>query len=361
MKKVNANLRKAAVLIRSLDADTAVKLLAQLSSEEAARVRAEMQTLGEIEPEEQADLVAEFRRIHPLASESPQHGVELTLSKQSRTSEVAALHTKRFSFLEEVPVDVLVPVLAREHAQTIAVVLSYLPPSRAAEVLALLPEKIQIEAIERIAVLGETDAEAVTVLERELAAWLEKRVDSQKHSRRSNVVSAILAATDAKTRTHILKNLARQSSPVLKQLTPSAPRSAPQKLRRPKLTSHAASQASVRSLEHELRHEVDRPSPKRNDSAPKIHFDDLLHLDDCELTAVLQKADPNVLALALAGSREEFLNRICRQMSRHSAKKLRRELQRLTPTRLSDVEAAQRAIAEIYAAHLSARHNRLDA
>ncbi len=61
----------------------------------------------------------------------------------------------------------------------------------------------------------------------------------------------------------------------------------------------------------------------------------------------MREADANVLALALAGSRDEMVDRICEQMPKRTARMFRRELRRLGPTRLSDVEAAKRAIAQI--------------
>ncbi len=49
MTNVDPNLRKAAVLLRSLDADTAAVMLGQLSAEEAATIRAAMRAVGQVE------------------------------------------------------------------------------------------------------------------------------------------------------------------------------------------------------------------------------------------------------------------------------------------------------------------------
>jgi flagellar motor switch protein FliG len=204
------------VFFRSLDADTATTLLAQLSPSEAQRLRAAIRSIGELDPEEQADVIAEFRRAKPLATETVSEGVELALSfpdTHSLPSKPASDSTnvstgKRFEFLDKAPIEALVPYLAREHAQTIAVVLSHLPPRRAADVLAALPEKMQAETIERLAVLGETDPESVVVLESELAAWLANRAKRNGvHSQSNNAAASILAATDALTRSEIVNNL----------------------------------------------------------------------------------------------------------------------------------------------------------
>jgi flagellar motor switch protein FliG len=79
------------------------------------------------------------------------------------------------------------------------------------------------------------------------------------------------------------------------------------------------------------------------------------------LSAVLRQVDADVLALALAGSHEELVDRICDQMPKRTAREFRRQLRRLGPTRLSDVEAAQRAVAQVAARQLAERRQALAA
>ncbi|HVT29159.1 MAG TPA: hypothetical protein VHE81_14180, partial [Lacipirellulaceae bacterium] len=62
MATIDANLRKAAVFLRSLDTDTAAMMLGQLSADEAAAIRRAMRALGPVDAEEQADVVAELCR-----------------------------------------------------------------------------------------------------------------------------------------------------------------------------------------------------------------------------------------------------------------------------------------------------------
>jgi flagellar motor switch protein FliG len=87
--------------------------------------------------------------------------------------------------------------------------------------------------------------------------------------------------------------------------------------------------------------------------ALRFAFDDLIRLDPRTLASVLRQVDANVMALALAGSRDELVDRICEQMPKRTARAFRRELRRLGPTRISDVAAAQRAVAHIAAQQLA--------
>jgi flagellar motor switch protein FliG len=374
MAQLTSNLRKAAVFIRSLDADTATTLLAQLSTSEARALRAAIRSIGELDPEEQADVIAEFRSAKPLATEAASEGVELELSaaethsyEQPASVLAGSPAGKRFEFLDQAPIEALVPYLAREHAQTIAVVLSHLLPRRAADVLSALPEKLQAETIERLAVLGETDPESVIVLESELAAWLtNRRTRTGIDSASDNPAASILAATDPLTRSEIVKNLRTRNAALANRFVPEGS-SLARRSRRMKNISDQAAACAERLARGDL--PVPRnPSPKRpsaqratrapeprNRPLPHFSFDELIHLDNRELAAVLSEVDSNVLVLALAGSTDALVDRVCRQLSASTARSFRRLLRRLGPTRLSDVESAQHTIAAVAARQIAAR------
>src|SRR4051794_21903953 len=113
MKNIDPNLRKAAVLLRSLDAETAAVMLGQLSAEEAAKIRVAMRAVGQVEKREQADVMAELRGARPSKQYASGTGdVELTLSssvisepfgEHSRfptVSDGVVTSSKRFEFLE---------------------------------------------------------------------------------------------------------------------------------------------------------------------------------------------------------------------------------------------------------------------
>jgi flagellar motor switch protein FliG len=65
------------------------------------------------------------------------------------------------------------------------------------------------------------------------------------------------------------------------------------------------------------------------------------------LTSALAEVDAAVLVLALAGSNEELTKHLFRHLPKRVTRAIRQQLRRLGPTRLSDVEAAQRAVAVV--------------
>lgn len=328
MKDSHDQLRKAALLIRSVDGDTAAALLAQLSPEEAVAVREAMRSLGPIDSDEQASLVDELRLSSSSAMKRLDHGVELSLSSAMNgdgahaaanvpsVAPLAATSGKRFEFLENAPIRSLVPYLAREHAQTVAVVLSHLEPSRAAAVLAELPQQRQADVLERLSTLGETDAETVRVLEHELGTWMQQRAEgSGSRARSKDAVASILSAADAKTRERLVTNLRSQSTALAEQLLPKQTAQANTPNRRtvgePQATKSAHGPDTYQVISQRIA--APRPLPRALRPAPpakSIAFDDLVYLDGRSLARLLQAADPNVLALALAGSREELVDRI---------------------------------------------------
>src|SRR3954469_7533883 len=148
----NANIRKAAIFIRSLDSETSALMLGHLSTEEAASIRAAIRELGAFEADEQADVAAEFKRSRPMTTDKYTSGVELELSASGVTAgstdngaDASLQPGRRFEFLTQASTSDLIKVLIREHSQTIAVVISHLEPPRAAAVLTELPEKLQME------------------------------------------------------------------------------------------------------------------------------------------------------------------------------------------------------------------------
>ena len=319
MKTKHRNLRKAAVLLASLDGERADELLRQMSPGQSHVLRRAVEELGEIEPAEQNEVIEEFFRISPLLPDKQPSGIELdgrlplSLSGQSQTGAAAgqADGAVPFRFLHEAPARSLAPFLEREHPQTIAVVVSHLPSDRAAEILAGLPEELQIEVARRLVDLEETDPETLREVERGLESWLCEQVRGDR--RRTAGLAAlnqILGAASPRAKQHILANLARRDHQLASKLRVSPP--------------------------------------------PALRFSDLELLDSASLTVVLHHADAQILVLALAGANVDFAERAVELFPADEAQDLRRALRELGPTRLSDVEEAQQQLAEL-ARQLEAR------
>ena len=89
-----------------------------------------------------------------------------------------------------------------------------------------------------------------------------------------------------------------------------------------------------------------RCSHANNGISVAVEFDDLNALPDHALAMVFRRAEPRVALIALTGASPRLLERIRRQLPWQQGRELRRQIERLGPVRLSDVEHAQRKLAE---------------
>jgi hypothetical protein len=135
-----------------------------------------------------------------------------------------------------------------------------------------------------------------------------------------NAVAQIIQAAGPREREALVSNLRRRDGLLADRLAPPEP--------------------AARTRPAPL--PVEPPAPP---TPPAIRFEQLIELEDDALAAVLREAEPELIVLALAGVETRVLKRFLRLLAPHEAAALRRDLEQLGPTRLSDVQAAQDELA----------------
>ena len=324
MKTSDDNLRRAAILVASLDGPAADRVLEQLPEEDAARVRRMLVELDEIDHDEQQRVIGEFVRSRPAVPSASRRaapvagGVELEsglarrLSLDGYAAPPSNSSPRPFRFLHEAQSEAISPVLSGEHPQTIAIVVSHLPDDRAAALLATLEGELQADVIRRLVSLDQADPDILREVERGLESRLleQAQVDRRRDAGLACVARMLEAATPA-ARREILANLAAHDRRLAAKLRP-----------------------------------------------PALEFADLQRLDDEALASVLAAAETEVARLALAGADPALVERVLAQLSPAEARRVRRLIERLGPTSLSDVEQAQAELARI--AHEMAVQGRID-
>ena len=309
MSSIEKGLRKAAILVSSLDRAAAAALLRQLSVTQVDRLRAAIGGLGEIAPGERQSVLEEFRSQSPKprpAVDPP--GIELSDRLARRFSlatgalgpRAATAPRQPFDALREAEADQLARALAAERPQTIAVVLSHLPPQQSGQVLVRLGSRVQVEVVRRLVELEATDPEVL----REVERALEERLAQQVPLGSSRVaglaaVSGILEASGQQVAVQILENLSHHDVQLAGRLGPA-----------------------------------------------RVQFDDLVDLDGATLAQIFAAADPEEMVLALVGAPPPLVERILARLPHQQADNLRHQLEHIGPTRLSDVEEARRRVAE---------------
>ena len=388
MTQPRGTLRKAAILVASLDQQSGDELLAQMRPEQATAVRTAVATLGAVSQQERLSVIDQFVRSGSQPAPQVDTGIELDSSLAKRLTSHNDPHGPStpgslpvdpppFRFLHEAATESLVPFLSRERPQTVAVVLSHMPPDRASEVLIRLDAGLQVEVLRRLVDLDATSPEIIREVERELETLLSAQIHSvRRRSAGLAAVSAILAVADPSDRKDLIKNLSRKDAPLADKLeqasssrvasSSSGPASMatafphredgihPDDPTPPTLydTADGKPAAALGSMPHSAepgttRHHPVHSPPKSIDPAVSVDFEDVVQLDDQPLGEVLRAADPEVARLALAGSSNDVINRIVKQLSAREGRWLKKQLSQLGPTRLSDVEEAQQEIARL--------------
>ena len=189
--------------------------------------------------------------------------------------------------------------IGRRAPQTIALVVSHLPPDRAADVLGRW-KALQVEVLRRLVDLDEADPNVL----REVENGLKSRILEQIHHEGRlaaglNTVAGIVEAAEPGLKRALQANLARHDRRLAGHLRPQT-----------------------------------------------CEFADLERMDQDMLAVLLSEVDPEVTLLALAAAPLGLVDRVLGQLSPQDAKRLRRTIECLGPTRLADIDEAQRRIAE---------------
>lgn len=309
-------LRQAAVLVASLDSQAADRLLDRLPAETAAQIRRLAVELAAVDPQEEQTVCAQFLREHDeRLSAQEASAAAARAARPAPSGEAAARrlravprrteHEPPFRFLHDAHEAPLAAVLSHERPQTVAVVLSHLPAERAAEVLDELPAQLQTEVLGRLVRLDEADPDIL----REVEAGLQERLRGQWREVKTR--AAGLAAVE--------------------RILSAAPPGARQRIL-----------GGLREHDHALAARFERRP---------LRFADLLHWDGPSLVALFRAAPSDVAVLALAAAPPELVARLRAHMPGDEAQALQTALENLGPTRLSDVEEAQRQWA-LLAQHL---------
>ena len=145
--------RKAAILLLTLDGGVASKVFKCLPEDEIELISQEITKIGMVQKEEMVGVLEEFRDLITVQGFVREGGydsaiqlIRESLPKGQAQKMVRLLEAQRqsvpFHFLENAESEVLGTFLQEEHPQTIALVLSYMEANKAAGILTSLPHNI---------------------------------------------------------------------------------------------------------------------------------------------------------------------------------------------------------------------------
>jgi flagellar motor switch protein FliG len=349
-------IRRAAILIASLDDALAEQVLNGLPAEVRERVLDEAERLEAIDPEEQQDVLAEFRRMsrgHRRDAEA----VELSFSdapgsvpgndgdkfENANASSEPTAAAPTSDGLNEGDAAAMAELLAAEHPQIVAAALARLGEEQSAAVFAALPVDVQAEALDRLADLAPADEAALDEVTAQLQQQMQSRRERQARAAAgAELVQKILARTPTPHRIYLQARMAARetATPVPAAAQPMSGRAAPS---RSTAIDPVAQQAL--NLAAAMRRAQGAGAIESAPLADRSAEFELL--SDEALVAGLRSADESTVLRALAASGEGLLARVVGMLPRRQAKQLKRMLANLGPTRLAELHEAQHRLLEL--------------
>lgn len=311
-KKNLTGRQKAAIFLVSLGPDVSSDIFKHLREEEIEQLTFEIARLDKIEPGDKDKVLMEFQELM-MAQEFISSGgidyardvLERALGTQKAVDIInrltSSLQVRPFDFIRRTDPSHLLNFIQAEHPQTIALILSYLEPNKASQILSSLPHEIQADVAKRIATMDRTSPDVLREVERVLERKL-STLASEDYTSAGGIeaIVEILNMVDRGTEKTIIEAL-----------------------------------------------EDDDPELAEEIKKRMFVFEDIVLLDDRSIQKLLREVDQQELAKALKAVDTEVQDKIFRNMSKRAASLLKEDMEFMGPIRLKDVEESQQKIVNI--------------
>jgi len=303
---------RAAVFLMSLGEEAAAEILRHMGPKEVQRLGTAMATLANVSKTEVNKVLEEFnyavgeQTALGVGTDDYIRNVLTTALGEDKAGGLInrillGRNSKGLEALKWMEPRAVAEVIRLEHPQIIAIVLSYLDPDQAAEVIALMPERTQPDILMRIASL---DGIQPTALQ-ELDEILERQF-SGNNNVKASAVGGIKSAAN-----------------ILNFMEPS---------------KEATIVDRIREVDEDLSQQIEDLM---------FVFDNLEEVDDRGIQSLLREISTESLVMALKGAEDTLKEKIFKNMSKRAAEMLRDDLEAKGPVRLSEVEGAQKEILTI--------------
>lgn len=298
-------LRRAAIVLAMLGEDLASAACAHLPRSQVRQLGEEIARLGRVSAEELEAALADFADTGQGMTlggtdyaRSLLAGLDASAAGETHHSDEDVTDLSWLRDSNELDVRLLGRILATEHPQLVAVVVSQLRPDQTGLLLADFDEPQAAEIAYRAAHLGPPAPGVLAALSEALAADVETaRVSAEGGSVSLEHVANLLLALPPGRRKGVLESLS--------------------------------------ALDREFADAV---------AEHIFTFDDIASLSDQDLQALLRSVDMSLLVVALKGTLPELRERIKANLSQRGRERLAEEMDVLGPLPISQVQEARRAV-----------------
>lgn len=304
---------KAAILMISVGKDYAAKVYKYLSDEEIEQMTLSITSVRRVEPEIKESVVQEFIQMCVAQKYISEGGIDYArdiLEKAFGTENAnelimrlsASLRVRPFDFIRRADSTQVLNFIQNEHPQTIALILSYIDPKNAAQILSELPLEKQTSVIARIANMGITSPEYIKETER----VLERKLSTMSFGDATSTggidcLVKILNSVDRGTERHLLESLEQRDADLVEEIK------------------------------------------KR-----MFVFEDIVNLSPQAIQRVLREIDNRDLSIALKGVLGTPVEKIIMEnVSKRLQEMIKEDMEVMGPVRVRDVEEAQQKIVSV--------------
>lgn len=303
---------KAAVLLYALGPEAAAPIIRSLDDAILARISKKMSELGRIDTALLNAVLDDYLEVHqssdPLLYSSQKdvmHLLEHAVEQEKAQEIIEYLEKPRqvsiWEKLSRLNPSMILSYIETEHPQTIALILGKIDSSVASQVIAELPEDVQMSVLVRMSKIESVPAELVQDIEEILEREMAEATGSSGMSFDGMVsLVEILKTLDKDVSTAILDRLENKDKDLFSQ--------------------------------------VDKLL---------LVFEDLLDLSDKDIQTILKHISSDDLVKALKGAPDELAERFFNNMSQRAAEIMREDMQVMPPLKLSDVEDAQQSVLQV--------------
>ena len=295
---------KAAALLLALGPEFGRPILEELDEIEIRVLSRAMVRLGPITQQMLDELLAEF--VMGVSSTGSMAGntdtterLLLSFLPQDRVEQImeeirGPAGRNIWEKLSNVQEDILASYLKNEYPQTIAVVLTKISADHASRVLAVLPEELALDVVQRMLSIDPVQKEILekieSTLRTEFMSTLSHTQRRDSHEQMADIFNAFDRQTEARFMT-ALEDVSRDSAERIKALM--------------------------------------------------FTFDDLTRLESAAIQTLLQNFDKREMALAMKGASEGARDFFFANMSTRAAGMMRDDMEAMGAVRLKDVDEAQ--------------------
>ncbi|MBW2061112.1 MAG: flagellar motor switch protein FliG [Deltaproteobacteria bacterium] len=304
--------QKAAVFLLTMGEDFTSQIFSKLEDDEIKKLSRAMSRVQELSSDTVTEVLDEFNKslVSPMGLKIKGDSfVKKIISRsvpRDRAENIledisADIGPTPFENLKDIDSKTLANFIQNEHPQTIALILAYTEPGKAAEVISNFPENLQTDVVLRIANLENVPQNIVTEVEDVLQKEIHTlgTTDARKVGG-AEAVAEILNQVDQSTENTILSRIEED---------------------------HTDLANDIRKL--------------------MFVFEDLVTVDDRGIRGILREVNNEELTLALKTASDTLKEKIYGNLSERAAAIIKEDLEIMGPVKLVDVEKAQQSVVRV--------------